>query len=448
MSKLSQKKLIYGILFLVFYIVLSPIKPTYGDDQIYQGILNGKQYFDWVVQLYQVWTGRVVLTSSLVYLLNAPLVIWRSLNAAMFTLLVYSLTELVQWKELTALWMSILVLTLPISILSSSAFWITGSLNYLWPTSIMIYLLHLLWRFFKHEKISNGHFAIAYFISIFASNMEQSAMVIVVFYGIILTYVYFAQKRLDKRIIGLWLFMIVGFLFMMLAPGNLNRFNAEVFGLNPNFEMLDVYDKLMIGLSYTFNVLFNEMKLYLWIINLSILVLSLKGRKNILFSSIPFLMISFKGTFDLVIRLNPYCRMCNDVHYILFNHQYFEPFYFVEWIHMIPIIIGFTYIIFTVVSMFAIEGSFKIAIFNSLILASGISSAVILGFSPTINASGHRIFFVLAVQVVLIMMIYLSRIFSHIKSRWVEAILICIGLVWFIRIAYTFATISEFIVVY
>lgn len=448
MNKLTFKGLTYGALFVAVFYLLSPVITTYGDDQINQNILNGKGYIELIVNLYQFWTGRVILTSILVYLLNVPIIVWRIFNALMLTLLIYSLTEIINGKTLTTVIVSLLILSLPISILSSSAFWITGSLNYLWPTAIMVYLLLVLWRYFKQERISNIHVLFAFLVSILATNMEQSALILVVFYGVILTFVYFNQKRADKRIIGLWMFMIFCLLFIMLAPGNFYRFEAEVLGLNPSFAMLGIYEKLMIGMRYTFGVMFGEMKVYLWMMNFCFLLLSVIKRRSILLTSIPFYIMSFKGVYDLYIRFNPFCRMCNDFHYILFNFQYFEPHYFIEWIHLIPIIIGITYVVFTIVSIYAVDDSFEDATFNGLVLISGISSAIILGFSPTINASGHRIFFVLAIQVILVLMIYLMRLYSHIKSRWVDGVLILIGSLWIIRIAFTFATISEFIVFY
>ena len=116
--------------------------------------------------------------------------------------------------------------------------------------------------------------------------------------------------------------MVVGFIFTLFAPGNYYRFNAEVLGLNPSFVMLDGFDKMMIGLRYTFDVLFDELKVYMWVLNVCILLISMRNKKNILLALVPLTILSFKGAFDLFLRFNPYCRGCNDLHYILFNHQY------------------------------------------------------------------------------------------------------------------------------
>lgn len=448
MSKPTQKLILYFILFLLFFYALGPVIPTYGDDQIYKEILSGRRYIDWVIQLYQVWTGRIVLTSVLVYLLNVSIVIWRILNAFMLTLLVYSIVDLNNGGILAIIMTSLAIMLLPISILSSSVFWITGSLNYLWSVSAMLFLFTILRRFMLNDDVSNVQYLIGFLLSIFASNMEQTALVIVVFFGIIILYVYAVKKRYDLRIIGLWLFMIGGFSFMMIAPGNYLRLEAEILGLNPSFVMLDGYDKMMIGLNYTFNVMFDDLKIYLWLMNASILLINVKRKKNILFSLIPFLLISLKLMFDLLLRVNPYCRACNDVHYILFNFKYFEAHYFVDWIHLIPILIAFVYSVFTIITTFITQDSIEDSIFNMLILTSGVSSAVILGFSPTVNASGHRIFFLLSVHIILVMLYFVIHLIENIKSRWVHGILIVIGFLCLVRIVYTLATISEFVVIY
>lgn len=448
MNRSFYRVLIYSLLWVVFFYLLSPVIPTYGDDMVNQGALNDKHFFEWIVGLYHFWTGRLILSSLLVGLLNTSILIWRALNAFMLTLLVYAIVEHVDGKLFSAILASLLILVLPISILNSSAFWITGSLNYLWPTSALVALLSLLRRFYKQEFVSNIQYIGAIILTIFASNMEQTALVLIVFYAIIIVYVYIMSKRFDQRMISLWIFMVVGFIFTLFAPGNYYRFNAEVLGLNPSFVMLDGFDKMMIGLRYTFDVLFDELKVYMWVLNVCILLISMRNKKNILLALVPLTILSFKGAFDLFLRFNPYCRGCNDLHYILFNHQYFETYYFVEFIHLIPIVIAAIYVIFTVVSIFSSQTSLEMPIFNSLIIVSGLSSAIILGFSPTINASGHRIFFVLAIHLVLLLVFYITQLFSYINELWLKRLIVSLGILYLLRIAYTFATVSEFLVIY
>ena len=388
------------IVFALFYALIRKVELNPGDDFVYQNIVNDRSFFEWLNELYQMWSGRVVLTGLLVHALNLPIFIWRLMNSLMFTLLVRFTSKLSSRSLYFKALVFALMILMPEAVLSSGAFWITGSLNYLWPVSMMVFLLY-------HLKISSNEISffkwfVLLIALLLATNNEQSSLVLLAFYGIMILYDYFVKKKLDHENLIVFGLISIGFLALMLAPGNFKRLQIETLGLNPSFSMLDIYDKLMIGIQYAFNVLFNGLRYHLLVISVVLLYVSFKQSKRLFwFSTIHTSLILFKVLFDLYIRYNPYCTACNDMHYILFNFRYFDVYNLTQFIHLIPTLLGIIYLLSIVLNYLSLNFiEHRSKLFNLLILLSGLASAVILGFSPTIEASGNRIFFLLSVNTI------------------------------------------------
>ena len=447
-SKYIKEVGIYISIFFAFYLVLKPVIPYYGDDTIYQSILSNKTYFNWVSELYLVWSGRIVLTSLLVAFLNIPLIFWKLSNAFFFTLLVYSIVKTIKLNSLFAFTVMLLLLYLPINILNSSSFWITGSINYLWPISSLMYLIYVLKEFYDTKNITNYQFIFSIVFALLASNNEQSALVLVVLYSIIIILSFIETKRINSRIVIIYFIILIGFLILMLAPGNYNRLNTEIIGIMPSFGMLTIYDKLMFGINFTSQILFYEFKYYLLALTLIVNLLSFKlNRKSFLFSLIPLTIVSFKIIFDVYLRFNPYCTICNDIHYILFNFKYFSVHNFYEWIHLIPTIILFIYVLSILISTIQIIQNIKDTIFYVLIYLASLSSSIILGFSPTIEASGNRIYLLMVVLLITFSCFLFSQI-KVIKNNLIINIFTIFVIVLITYSVFGYMNMTEFIVLY
>lgn len=449
---ISDRKLLNGLIyvsiFFIFFYILKPVKLTYGDDLVYMNILSAKSYFNWIKELYYVWSGRVVLTSLLVLFLNLPLILWRVVNAYFFTLLVISLIKLSKLRISYIFLVLFFTLFLPINVLNSSSFWITGSIVYLWPISCTIYLLFILKEFYENRDISNQKLLFCIFLSILASNNEQTGLVLIAFYTLIFILLYIENKRINKKFLLINITLVFGFLVLMLAPGNLNRLNIEVAGIMPTFPMLTVYDRIMYGLNFTFQILFYDFKYNLLIITLLLTFISLKfSKKAFVISLIPLSIISIKIIFDYYIRINPYCTFCNDLHYILFNYKYFSVINFYEFIHLIPIFIMILFLFSVLISSILVISNTKDAIYFVLIFFAGILSSIILGFSPTIEASGNRIYLLMLVML-LSFKLHLLSLKDIVNNKYLKIIINMFIALLIFKAIREFANVTDFIVLY
>lgn len=250
-----------GIVFILFFLLVRKVELNPGDDFVYQNILNGRSFFVWLNELYFAWSGRIVLTGMLVYFLNLSLILWRLFNSLMFTLLVRYASKLSAKPNYFKAILFALFILMPEAVLSSGALWITGSLNYLWPVAMMLFLLYLLQS--NNSRLSIFDWLMVMLALILATNNEQSSLVLLAFFGFVLLYDYFIEKEFKLNKLIIFGMIGIGFAILMLAPGNFTRLNIEILGLNPSFRMLDIYDKLMIGIQYTFNVFFNGLRYHL-----------------------------------------------------------------------------------------------------------------------------------------------------------------------------------------
>src|SRR3546814_19449727 len=89
------------------------------------------------------WSGRVPIEATLVLVINHPWV-WRLINAAMLLLFCHSAGRLAlastgkSGATTTSLAFAFLMLVSP-DMLYPAAWWMTGSVNYLWPAALGLY---------------------------------------------------------------------------------------------------------------------------------------------------------------------------------------------------------------------------------------------------------------------------------------------------------------------
>ena len=451
MSKILRKTWVqYSLIYGLFLIVLIKVKITGGDDELYKSIIHNRNFFDWLVELYQRWSGRVVLTGLLALILNIPILIWKFVTAGFFTLLI-ALFEKLTHPSLYVRWLSVaLILLIPSPILNSSAFWITGSLNYLWAYVSMMGLFYLVYARLHHKEFTIFSWVLSYGAALLAANNEQTGLVISVFFILVVFYQVMMNKHWDVKLLCLGLFSVLNFMFLMLAPGNYLRYTAEMLRYAPNFLMLDRFDQLVIGFNYSFEMLFNSMKLFMLLISISLVLFTSKDKYAVrILSWISLLYIVFKLLMDYIIVTYPYCTQCNDLHYMFFTFKYLNLNYNERLSLYLPILGALGYVSSVgLVLLHSKARDFETRGLMALLWIGSILSSVILGFSPTIDASGNRIYFVMAMGVVLILVYLLSEIEASQDYPWIINALTILLMYEALQIAFTYYNVFDFTVIY
>ena len=369
------------ICFSLFFLIekhVIPLEKT--DDLVFSTQLKEMGAFSWIVQFYMNWSGRVVLTFLDAVLLNLPVMIWRILNASVFSLMLLMITKITEakWMRYALL---VMIFCIPTVTLSSSSLWITGSLNYLWPAGFMMVVLYYLKLVFKGKEINLEIFCFAFVSMLFACGMEQTALIVVVMTGITLIYEKLTYGSNDKKNVALLLFAFMNTIFLFSAPGNYVRSASELLQWNPSFDMLSILDKCFYGLFASVRFLMQDM-------SRTITVLSL-----LLFLIKPLSILSVLPVAYFFLLRDYYSELTQT--YLLI--QEYNPLYQTESFMWIPFLIAFLVFVMIVANIISLMESEHEKLWIFLIMFAGVCSTTILGFSPTLTGSGERIYFVMSV---------------------------------------------------
>lgn len=283
-----RKVLYFAFLVLIFIILLllNVNTPKIGDDYVYSFIFSTNERITSISEIfesqtihYNIWGGRIVIHSILQYLifLNKPFLV-NSLNS--FVFIIYILV--LQWHiigkfkynlSLTFIVFSLIFMLQPA--FGETILWLTGSLNYLWGTTIILTFL-IPYRFYTNKSsnliiriLKNFIITIIGFIAGAISENLSLAMIVIS----ILFIMYYKQNKWtipSWSILGL-ISAISGYYILISAPGNYAR--AAEAGPTTLFHII-----------YRFLNYSKDFVYYLGMLNLIVAISVLLCRnKNILF---------------------------------------------------------------------------------------------------------------------------------------------------------------------
>ncbi len=391
----GRQYLAYGFLFLLCFLIMTGqnFRLVHGNDDIVHTILIDKygSALNFMIEQYKVWNSRYFTSLIMAYIMDKNVWLWRILNTfALFLLFVYSANII---KALYRLDIQKYIIVLygifaSFALLSSgiwrwSITWATGSFNYLWPASALaISFYYLLNSMLNKEKIKLFQCVVLIPVVLFACNTEQTALICITMYSIVILYYILKEKYFDKYILILYLFITASTLIVFLAPSVPLRYAAEVKTWYPMFNDISLIKKAVYGYAYTVIygfLLYNYMNT---ILLSALLFIILKKQYNNIILNMD-MMGCLGNLFQQVVEL--VCPVCVDRNIILNNYN--EPF--------ISVITGTLMILIIIYCIFKIKWqSMEIKYLTLLFLSAGLMSAFILSFSPTIYASGERIWLI------------------------------------------------------
>ena len=277
---------------------------------------------------------------------------------------------------------------------TQSITWVTGSFNYLWPAcALSISFYYLFNSVFNNEKIRLYQFIILIPVVMFACNTEQTTLICVTMYSIIILYYALKYRFFDKYIFLLYIIMIISTLIVFLAPSVAVRYSSEVQTWYPLFNELSIFQKTVQGLSYTviYGMLLNN---YTETILLSVLLfIIVKNQYNKKIYNIFALIPAFYAVIFYIGRINTEWRDS----FFVYNLRKFSTRYLDNNLNepFISVILGIFIFLIIIYFLFRINwSSIERKYLALLFFAAALMSAFILSFSPTIYASGVRIWFI------------------------------------------------------
>ena len=408
---LDKKWSIYLIIFSIFFIFHLFLKTNFADDIWFKDII-GTHYeniFDYLYYRYNEWSSRLVIESILILLLQLPKIVWCILDSAIITLLSYSISELFLNKKHNKIIIIILFLMYPWHIMSSAG-WYATTLNYLWPLAFGMFVFVYVKKIFTGEKLHLKDKILSLLSLIYACNQEQMCAILFGFFTIFIIYM-IKNKIKDKFILIEYILIIISMIFILTCPGNDARTLIEASTWYPIWENYNFVDKIFLGISSTVSIqifMTNALVLVLCFLVTKITLKKVTNKIIRFISIIPTFIIlalnifssAFEGVFNgLKIAFDGIQVFTNTVQ--LDAISVFSK--------CLALFISILFVASLLISIFYIFKGNK-GILLSIILLAGYASRFIIGFTPTIYASGLRTFIFLDFSIMIIVLNLLKEI--------------------------------------
>ena len=239
---------------LAFFILMAVLAQLHGprggadDDARYAAALDHSGLWDWIRERYATWSGRALIDAITVVLIRHPW-LWRLLNAAFATLLVWALARHLA-RERDAAVMRFLVIgffLLDAEVLRQGAWWMSNSFNYLWPAALGA----LACLPFARPGAPRALFAATVPAAAYAASQEQAGVLLLVFQGLL------AWRLARERKLGRWhglqlAVTAAAFAVVALSPGSARRFQVHVQQWFPEYGTLSLAERAFSGLQMAF----------------------------------------------------------------------------------------------------------------------------------------------------------------------------------------------------
>lgn len=266
MKKLLNEKNI--ILFTIFIsmLTLNYLYPYISDDYTYmykydnfERIKNIRDIFFSMKDHYFLWGGRVLAHSLASVFLLLPKNIFNICNSIMYTIFIYMI-YLIGRRNNKDNYNYLFIIHLLIWFINISfgevTLWLTGSCNYLWTSAIILLFLYL---FHKENK----NVIIFSILGILAGMCNENFSLSIIFVCILFV-IFNKSYRNKNNYIGI-IFLIIGYLFLFLAPGNFIRASAGVNNIititQKTLYLIKVFSLLIIFILLLSHVLYKKNKL-------------------------------------------------------------------------------------------------------------------------------------------------------------------------------------------
>ena len=403
--------ILIGLFAIALFYYRNATFATVGDDEVYRtSIETWGSWVNWAKAYYFGNSGRIIIHSLLIIILNLPVDIFRILSSIMVVVTCMGIYQIINVRKKS----NDLVRFLIISIIFCGMFftinnlggiirWASGALNYLYPVSAMLFVLIPFVMSMKERKIPIMYKCISLIFAFLCGNMEQSSAVVMVLGMLIYIYIRFYSKNYDKTdslfLIILWMINLIVFILSYMAPGVEQRYISEMIRCC-GYGMLSIPQKLILGMQIYTLYLYSFRGLIILVIPiLASIIISLKERnkKNFLIAIINLFLC---GLQNIIIRK-------------FIDIQFIHPYnkLYVVWLIFTSILILMTgYLVIE-----SVDEETDKYLYGFLFLAA-VTAGIIPAFSPTLFVSAGRTMYITYIILILIAAKLWTEVFEKRKQ--------------------------------
>ncbi|MCI1904677.1 MAG: DUF6056 family protein [Enterococcaceae bacterium] len=435
-SKRMRRFMFCFLIFFIFLLIFLPIKDINGDDVGYLEGFIKRGYLAESLIRYNGWSSRTIIDTSIMFFVQ-HFTLWKICNAVILFLTVYLLTKMIFDENIEKIFfIAALYCLVPLQLFDETG-WVATSLNYQWPFAFALLAFLPLANALKGKNNKLSTYILAFGGSIFALNQEQINACFLILSLVILFFL-FRKKNFSYFLCAPTFISLLNLVYFLFSPGNKMRIQSEIIHWFPKFSKLSFFSKVDLGVSsfgqplfFGFNILFFFLFLLILIAGYQkgfsegrLFVLSTPFVANLVFS---FFKISTDAFQNFGGKDNAF-NLRTDYFLRLFrpNGTHFEWNDLSTWLPLTAIVLLF---IFLIVGIYLVSPTPQIGFFLSIILIMGACSRIIMGFSPTVWASGLRTYYVMFMVGVILTAFLLKflRLMNAKLASLMEAVIMAFG---------------------
>ena len=384
------------------------------DDLLWVNRFNaGNQYS--MLSDYETWSSRILINKIVMIFLITLQGLWPVYMAVMTYLFFKAMEHISPNKIYIHTFIASIFLMIPFYF-ETSAGWICTTCSYYGPIACSILSLVPIKKILYDESIKSWEYFIYAVALLYGTNCEQGLVLNLAGYVALLLYLGY-KKIVNKYLCMGTIFLICNLIFTLTCPGNLNRKFAEI-NRYPSYELLDITDKLDLGISTTLHMLVFKENTLLWTLAIVLGLCIWKKYDELKYRIIavyPVIILSLLGPLKSILeRIDSRAmEVFREIPmYGLINVD-MARIEIIQGILLISVIICITSGILLVYEYprECLQGMFLWII--------GLVTRFIMGFSPTVFASGTRTFELLYVCVALLVVHIVSSNYNLLK-QWIE----------------------------
>ena len=393
-KKLTPFAVFCAVIVLFYLLFTRLIVKT--DDGHFLGILNesGFDLAQWLKLRYETISGRTVCELLTMKFLGTNLIAWKLCAALLWIYIVHFVLRFTSAfggeKQGTGAFVLCIPFLVFIGCLNPAAFWFSGSFTYLFPfAGMVITLTPVIYELaeIRYRRMPSLILSVA--AAPIACSQEQSAALTLGFYAVALAFLFIKRRAKIYSFISLP-FCVAQTYILFSAPGMGERMKAESSGFD-GFGSMNMACKILCGLSnyYAFGFM---MSVFVFGFFITAVTLKLRSLKNSRLSGtmskiLPiFSVLSIVGGNILSLAAE---RTIPD--------KAFEKMFISGQISpagaVIIVLCSVTLALIIVSLVIIAHEDFRTGFTASVCYIAGVCSAVVLGFSSSVYASGQRVFF-------------------------------------------------------
>lgn len=386
-----------GVILFAFCICCTRLFLKTDDGNFTGMLLNpGFTLKGFLTERYHTCSGRTVGEGLLMLFLQAPTFLWKLCNAAALLAIVYFLCRLYSRIESSVplreriLFASVSIWMIFFLSLNSPAFWFSATFFYAWPMAAMLCTLSPLITLLLGGRVRYGFLPLWCLSAILAASQEQSCALTLTFFIILFIALCVKGKRFRPIFLPQLLLILAETVWMLASPGAAVRSAGEAATAYPAFPGLSLLQKLCGGFInlLSHQLFFVQMISILLLAFLSFALLRLRKQKWL-----SFLLGMING-------INAFLCVPFNIHMAATRggFQWLNTAFSggrMDWTAIFSVCLGALCILacalLSLALLIARRDTVSAGVF--LCVTAAYASAMTMSFSPTIYASGQRVFF-------------------------------------------------------